>query len=148
VAEHGARVVGVDFSVRSLALARRLNPALGFVASDARALPVATGTCTGIVAFYCLIYGGTEDTATALRELRRALRPGGRLLVAVHGGQGTQRFTDYKGTPIDVELHLREPDEFATQVRQAGFALEQVEVRPPYPFEHATERLYVTARAA
>jgi hypothetical protein len=33
-------------------------------------------------------------------------------------------------------------------VREAGFGVEAVETRPPYPFEHATERVYVTARAA
>jgi len=36
---------------------------------------------------------------------------------------------------------------FAAQVARAGFAVESVEVRPPYAFEHATERLYVAARA-
>ena len=147
VADLGARVVGVDFSERSLLTAQRLNPALRFVAGDVRALPIGSGACAGIVAFYCLIYGDSTDTATALAELRRVLRSGGRLLVAVHGGKGTQRFTDYKGTPIDVELHYREPETFAALVERAGFAVDQVEVRRPYPFEHPTERIYVSARA-
>jgi hypothetical protein len=79
--------------------------------------------------------------------MRRALRAGGRLLVAVHAGHGVQRFTDYKGAAIDVELHHREPAAFAAQVVAAGFAVEAAEVRPPYPFEHATQRLYVSATA-
>jgi len=62
-------------------------------------------------------------------------------------GQGVDRFMDYKGLAIDVELHRRQPAAFAAQVRAAGFSVEQAMVRPPYPFEHATERLYVTARA-
>jgi hypothetical protein len=32
-------------------------------------------------------------------------------------------------------------------VRQAGFAVEAIETRPPDPIEHPTERLYVAARA-
>src|SRR2546427_713410 len=56
-------------------------------------------------------------------------------------------FSDYKGMAIDVELHHRPPAAFAAQVRRAGFAVESVEVRPPYAFEHATERLYLAARA-
>jgi SAM-dependent methyltransferase len=148
VADLGVRVVGVDFSERSLSVARRLNPGLPFVAADLRALPVASGTCAGIVAFYCLIYGGSAATAVALAELRRALRPGGQLLAAVHGGTGTQRFTEYKGMAIDVELHYREREAFTALVERAGFAVEQVATRPPYPFEHPTERIYVTGRAA
>jgi SAM-dependent methyltransferase len=147
VADLGARVIGVDFSERSVACARRMNPGLAFLAADAGALPVRDGGCAGIVAFYSLIYGGDEVTAAALLELRRVLRDGGRLLVAVHAGTGAQRFTDYKGAPVDVELHHRRPAAFAAQVRRAGFAVESVEVRPPYAFEHATERLYVAARA-
>jgi hypothetical protein len=69
------------------------------------------------------------------------------LLLAVHAGEGAQRFDSYKGTPVDVEVHLRSPEVLGAQVCAAGFDVERVEVRPPYPFEHATDRLYVTARA-
>jgi SAM-dependent methyltransferase len=147
LADLGARVVGVDFSERSVAHASRLNPTLRFVAGDARALPIADRACAGIVAFYSLIYGDDAWTAAALAELRRVLGAGGHLLVAVHAGTGAQRFNEYKGMRVDVELHYRQPAAFAAQVRRAGFAVEVVEVRPPYAFEHATERLYVSARA-
>ena len=147
VADRGARVVGVDLASRSLTVARRLNdPSLHFVAADMHALPFTNGACTGIVAFYSLIY--EADPIPALVELRRVLRPGGSLLVAVHAGDGVSHFSDYKGLPVDVELHRRSPEKFAEQIRAAGFAVETVDRRPPYPFEHATERLYVTALAA
>jgi SAM-dependent methyltransferase len=146
LADLGARVVGLDLAPRSLTVARQLNdPALSFVAGDVHALPFATGACAAVVAFYSLIY--EADPSPALAELRRVLCPGGALLVAVHAGEGFSRFSDYKGLPVDVELHLRSPETLAAQARAAGFALERVEVRPPYPFEHATERLYVLARA-
>ena len=142
MAGRGARVVGVDVAPRSLTVARRLNdPSLHFVAADMRALPFARGACTGIVAFYSLIY--EADPTPALVELRRVLRPGGALVVAVHAGEGFSHFSDYKGLPVDVELHLRGPETFADQVRAAGFAVETVDVRQPYPFEHATPRLYL-----
>jgi hypothetical protein len=69
------------------------------------------------------------------------------LLVAVHAGEGFDHFSEYKGLPVDVELHRRSPKAFAVEIARAGFTVERVDVRPPYPFEHATERLYVTARA-
>jgi SAM-dependent methyltransferase len=142
----GLRVVGVDVSPRSVALAQRDQPRLRFVAADVHALPFATGACAGAVAFYSLIY--TADPGPALAELRRVLRRGTPLLVAVHGGEGSQHFDSYKGVTVDVELHFRAPESFAAQIREAGFALDAVEERPPYPFEHATPRVYVAARAA
>ena len=146
VADLGVRVVGVDLAPRSLSVARRLNdPTLAFVAADMHALPFASGACAGVVAFYSLIY--EADPSAALAELRRVLRPGGSLLVAVHAGEGFDHFSDYKGLPVDVELHRRSPEAFADQVHEAGFLIELVDVRRPYSFEHATHRLYVVARA-
>lgn len=145
VADLGPRVVGVDLSPRSVALARRLNPTVSFVAADMRALPFSAGAYAGVVAFYSLVY--EADPTEALAELRRVLRPGGGLLVAVHAGEGVQHFGEYKGMPVDVELHLRAPDTLAAQARRAGFTVERVEVREPYPAEHATPRLYLQARA-
>lgn len=141
VADHGVRVTGVDLSPRSVALAQRRHPALRFVAADMRALPFATGACAGIVAFYSLVY--TADPFPELVELRRVLGPGGVLLLAVHAGEGVQRFDRYKEIPVDVALHLRSPGVLAGQLRAAGFTIDHLEVREPYPFEHATRRLYV-----
>ena len=147
VANLGVRVIGVDLAPRSLTVARRLNdPSLGLVAADMRALPFASGSCAGLLAFYSLIY--EADPSAALTELRRALRADGALLVAVHAGQGFSHYSEYKGQPVDVDLHLHAPDVFAERVMRAGFAVDAVDVRPPYPFEHATQRLYVAARAA
>ena len=146
VADLGARVIGVDLAPRSLTVARRLNdPTLAFVAADMHALPLPAASCAGVVAFYSLIY--EADPSGALAELRRVLRPGGPLLVAVHAGEGFNHFREYKGVPVDIEIHLRSPDTLAAQTRSAGFSVESAEVRSPYPFEHATDRLYVLARA-
>src|SRR4029453_5987628 len=100
----GPPVVGVDVSPRSVALAQRHQPALWFVAAAGPALAFASGACGAVVAFYSLIY--TADPRPALAELRRVLRPGAPLLIAVHGGEGSQHFDSYKGTPVDVALHL------------------------------------------
>ena len=146
VADLGVRVIGVDLAPRSLSVARCLNdPTLAFVAADMHALPFAAATCAGVVAFYSLIY--EANPSATLVELRRVLRPGGALLVAVHAGQGFQHFAEYKGVPVDVELHLHAPEALAAQVTKAGFVVERAETRRPYPFEHATERLYVRATA-
>jgi len=146
VAEQGVRVLGVELSPRCAVLAQRLNPPLRFVGGDAHALPIASGACAGVVAFYSLIY--EANPTPALAEFRRVLKPGGLLLAAVHAGEGLQHFSEYKALSVDVDLYLRAPETFAAQVRAAGFSVDSVELREPYTFEHATQRLYVAARAS
>lgn len=89
--ERGRPVFGVDLSPAMLAIAAgRLGP--GRVAvGDARALPVATGSVSTVVAAHVLHVVG--DIAGALLEAARVLRPGGRV-VALHVGDGESDTTD------------------------------------------------------
>ncbi|MBL8863466.1 MAG: ubiquinone/menaquinone biosynthesis methyltransferase [Planctomycetes bacterium] len=78
----GARVVGADFTPEMLALAERkqVDPAaVTFVQGDALRLPVRSGA-----ADVCTVAFGIRNVAdrrAALREMRRVVRPGGRVLV-------------------------------------------------------------------
>ena len=139
---------GLDVSLESLRMARRLNPATGFVCGDMRSLPIRDGACAGMAAFYALIYWDAAGTGAILSELRRALRLRAPLLLAVHGGDGSQRYTDFKGQPIDITLHHHKPERLTALLVTAGFNVEEVQTRPPYPFEHQTGRVYLVARAA
>jgi ubiquinone/menaquinone biosynthesis C-methylase UbiE len=143
----GMPVAGLDVSVESLRAARRLNPEVSFVGADMRALPLRDASCAGLVAFYSLIYWDEAATGAILREMRRVLRPRGLLVLAVHGGTGSERFTDFKGTPVDVTLHYHQPERLAALAAGAGFVVDTTEARPPYPEEHPTTRVYVVARA-
>ena len=79
------RVVGVDLSPAMATLAsRRLDAAL---VADMRSLPLATGACGGLLAFYSLIHLRREELVPTLAELRRLLRPGGRVLFSAHEGE-------------------------------------------------------------
>jgi SAM-dependent methyltransferase len=147
VAARGPRVIGLDISERSVEIARRLSPRLAFVVGDMRALPVPDGAAGALLAFYALIYFDPTTTAAILREFRRVLRPGSPLLLAVHAGEGSQRFTEFRGKPIDITLHYFRPDALADLVAGAGFAAPAIETRPPHDFEHPTTRLYVSATA-
>ena len=147
LADLGRRVVGIDLSENGLRVAHRLNPTMPLLTADMRALPMRSDSSAGVVAFYSMIYEAADRVSAALAEFRRVLRRGGALLIAVHAGEGTQHFDDYKGIAVDITLHYRTPDVFAELVRQAGFTLGACEVRPPYPFEHATNRLYIAAVA-
>jgi len=75
----GATVVPTDLSLGMLEVGKRRRPGLAFVAGDALRLPYADGAFDAVTISFGL--RNVEDTATALAELRRVTRPGGRLVV-------------------------------------------------------------------
>lgn len=82
--DRGARVTGFDASPAMAALAqRRLGTAATVLVADLAAeLPFGTGEYDDVVASLVLHY--LEDWAGPLAELRRVLRPGGRLILVVN----------------------------------------------------------------
>jgi demethylmenaquinone methyltransferase/2-methoxy-6-polyprenyl-1,4-benzoquinol methylase len=70
-------VVGLDFSGRMLERARRKGPELEWVQGDVLALPFEDGSFDSAVVGFGV--RNVEDLEAGLRELRRVLRPGGRL---------------------------------------------------------------------
>ena len=75
----GGRVTGIDFSEPMLERARRKAPDIEWVAGDALALPFADASFDAATVGF-----GVRNLAEldkGLRELRRALRPGGRLAI-------------------------------------------------------------------
>jgi demethylmenaquinone methyltransferase / 2-methoxy-6-polyprenyl-1,4-benzoquinol methylase len=73
----GAEVVGLDFSERMLERARRKAPDLEFVRGDVLALPFEDASFDSAVVGFGV--RNVEDLGACLAELRRVLRPGGRL---------------------------------------------------------------------
>ncbi len=71
------RVVGLDFSEAMLERARVKEPAVEWVQGDLLALPVDGESFDSATVGFGL--RNVEDIEAALRELRRVLRPGGRL---------------------------------------------------------------------
>ena len=74
-----AEVVGVDFSPRMLERARRKSPAIEWVQGDILALPFPDGSFDAATVGFGV--RNVADLEQGLRELRRVLRPGGRLAV-------------------------------------------------------------------
>jgi demethylmenaquinone methyltransferase/2-methoxy-6-polyprenyl-1,4-benzoquinol methylase len=70
-------VVGLDFSERMLERARRKAPELEWVQADVLKLPFEDASFDAAVVGFGV--RNVEDLEAALRELRRVLRPGGRL---------------------------------------------------------------------
>ena len=75
----GGYVTGVDFSPRMLERARQKSATIAWVQADVLALPFPDGSFdAGTVGFGVR---NVADLERALRELRRVLRPGGRLAI-------------------------------------------------------------------
>ena len=70
-------VVGLDFSERMLERARRKAPDLEWIQGDVLALPFEDASFDAAVVGFGV--RNVEDLEGALKELRRVLRPGGRL---------------------------------------------------------------------
>jgi demethylmenaquinone methyltransferase/2-methoxy-6-polyprenyl-1,4-benzoquinol methylase len=82
LADHRAgalRVTGLDFSPRMLERARRKAPEVEFVEGDMLALPFADESFDAATVGFGV--RNVADLDLALRELRRVLRPGGRLAI-------------------------------------------------------------------
>lgn len=92
LADLGHEVIGVDPSAGFLASARRRFPALDLREGSAEDLPLAPGSCGGVLAWYSLIHHDPEELPAALASCARTLRPGGRLLLGFFEGEGPARF--------------------------------------------------------
>jgi len=129
-------VVGIDPSVRLLAIARRRADAAGvraeFLLGSATAIPLLDSTMDTVVMTWTLC--SITDPLAALREMRRVLKPGGSLLFVEHGlspEPGVERW-QHRLTPIWCRVaggcHLdRKTDNL---IRSAGFDL--TELRTEY----------------
>ena len=82
-----ARVIGLEPSARLLAMARRVertgNGPVEFIEGSAEAIPLQDASVDTVVTTWTLC--SIPDALRALRDMRRVLRPDGRLLFVEHG---------------------------------------------------------------
>lgn len=84
----GGRVVGVDLNEAMLTVARRVRPDVEWRRGDAASLPVDDGAFDAVVCQMALMF--FPDRTAALAEMRRAVRDGGTVAVAVPGRLASQ----------------------------------------------------------
>lgn len=144
----GVKACGVDLSPNMVKHAQRLNPDITFRQGDMLALPeVADSSYGGIAAFYSIIHIGRSSVVDALQELKRVLRPKGTLLLAFHVGQQVNHLDEWFGEKVSLDFFFFETEEMKGYLKTAGFELEEVIERDPYPdIEVQTRRAYMFAR--
>ncbi len=125
--ERGATVVGVDRAEDMITAARArfagevATGRLELHAGDVARLPLANGAVDRVLTVNTVYFW--PDLAAAFGELRRVLAPGGRLVVAIRDMAVMRRLDPAVFT-------LREPEQLAAALREAGFAETAVETPP------------------
>jgi SAM-dependent methyltransferase len=146
---HGCGVParGLDLSAELLREARRRHPGVGFEQGDMLALPLADASLAGVVAFYAIVHLSPAGLRRALAEMYRVLRPGGRLLLAFHVGEGPTHVEEFLGRPVSLDFDFFPPQVITGELARAGFEAVEVIERDPYPgVEYPSWRAYLFAR--
>jgi ubiquinone/menaquinone biosynthesis C-methylase UbiE len=140
---YGDGVTSLTITEPEAPMARRLRPQLNheatFVAAGAEALPFADDSFDTAVS--TLVLCTVDDQSAALRELRRVLRPGGRLLFIEHVRAGDPKLARWQDRvqPIHgfVAHGCRCNRATVEGIRSAGFDVTRLEhdtLRPAPPF--------------
>jgi len=128
----GGTVVGVDISVPMLRVAnsKSLTSNVRFIAADAMMLPFRDGVFDAVICQFGLMF--FPDRIAALTEIRRLLRPGGRVGLTVWGPPDRAPFAGIMARALGEELPaartelllpfaLANPQELHRLLEAAGF---------------------------
>jgi ubiquinone/menaquinone biosynthesis C-methylase UbiE len=143
--DRGVNMCGIDLSEEMVNAARKLNPDIPFSTGNMLALSEEDNSFGGIVSFYAIIHIRREEIATALREMFRVLKPGGKLLMSFHHGEGELHRDEWYGEPVSIDVTLISGEEMTKYLEAAGFEVDRVVERAPYEFEYPTRRVYAPA---
>jgi len=142
----GASVFGLDLSLGMVEQARRLNPGIPFREWNMLALDLADETLAGIAAFYAIVNIPRQSLPVVFREIHRVLRSNG-LLLGFHAGDEVIREEELWGQKISMDFLFFQPAEIKLGLEAAGFTIEEIIEREPYPdVEYPSRRAYIFAR--
>jgi SAM-dependent methyltransferase len=147
----GLRPHGVDLSPGMVEQARDRYPGLDFSVGSFAALPDVDWA--GAVVPYSIIHVDPVERPTAWRNLARAIRPGGWLLVVFHleapdqPAGSTKHLTTWWDVDVDLDFHFLDPVVVTRELADAGFDLVARTDREPWPeVEYPSRRCYLLAR--
>jgi ubiquinone/menaquinone biosynthesis C-methylase UbiE len=128
--EFGCRVTGVDLTTEFCQIARLLNERLGLGETieirnaDALDLPVPDGSFDAAVLEHVTM--NIADKQRLFREMRRVLRPGGRLaLYEICAGTSRPEHLPAPWAESPAMSHLVAPGEMRLAIEAAGFAIRE-----------------------
>ena len=139
------RVVGVDISPVSAALAQQAIPTARFVVGDMTDVAFRPGVLGAVTAFFSLIHVPRDEQPRVLSATRSWLEPGGMLVVTMGFRESEDHIGSFIGTPMYWSSWSRA--ENVRLVEQAGYqvssATDETELEDATPVTH----LWIVARA-
>ena len=130
---HG-RVFGVDYSATSVDVARRVNAAaieagrVGVEQASVSALPFPAATFDLVTAVETHYYW--PDLQNDLREIRRVLKPGGRVVLIAEAYRGRRADWLYRPAMRLLRAEYLTVDEHRAALEDAGYANVEVHTEP------------------
>ncbi len=121
----GVDAIGLDMVPEFIEHARTAHPGGRFVLGSLHQLPVPERSLAGVLAWYSLIHLAPTKVDAALAELRRALAPGGTLVVGFFDGDDVVAFEHQVTT-----AYYWPVDELAARLTRAGFIEIERQQRP------------------
>ena len=146
--DRGIPVCGMDLSAGMIEHAQRLNPGIEFHQADMRSLTVRDNAWAGIAAFYAIVNLPPGDIVKALHEMMRVLQPGGQVLLSFHLGEDDlHREEDLWESGVALEITFFRASTIVDYMQSAGFEIDEVVERDPYPpeIEYQSRRAYIFA---
>ena len=141
----GLMATGVDLSPKMVEIASRTFPQSRFEVGDFFALPRASSSIAGIIAFYCIVHLTPEQLVPAFSEMFRVLNVGGVLLLSFHVGSEVVRAENFLETNVVLDFTFFEPQQIEAALRTVGFDSIDVRIRASYDIEYPSRRCYVFA---
>ena len=155
LAKLGAEVTGVDISeamlVKAREKAKKENLDIEFYCADVHNLPFDDETFDAVVSLSALEF--VPDLSEALKEAYRVLKPGGRLVIGIIGGNSTWcRYYEEKAkkdsTSVFKYAHFLTLDEFLAAMPGEGVQGKAVLFVPPdFNFENEEDALALEEEA-
>jgi len=145
--DKGLSVFGLDLSPAMLEQARKLNPEIRFLEGDMLTLELPPASLAGIAAFYAIVNIPVRHHRAIFEQMAKVLKADGLLLLAFHVGNEVIEPKELWGHKISMEFLLLQPDQVQSDLEAAGFAIEEIIEREPYPeVEYPSHRAYIFAR--
>ena len=143
--DKGLNVTGIDISEKCIDIAKNYNREMTFQRMDMMNLQVDDQSIDGIIAFYSIIHTPKDDIDEIFQEFKRALKIGGKIVLAVKEGKG-ERFEDnILDSNISIYFSYFTKKEVETYFISNGFKIIFLECRNPYSDEIAISRTYAIA---
>ncbi|MEV0004607.1 class I SAM-dependent methyltransferase [Micromonospora sp. NPDC050980] len=144
----GLDIAGVDLSPGMVAVARRTYPELRFEVGSMTELAAPDASLAGLVAWYSLIHLPPELLPGVFAGFRRALAPGGHLLLAVKAGDRLDRREQAYGHRVGLDVHWLPPERLAGQLAAAGLPVWATLIREPVGTERQRQAFLLAQRQA